>query len=237
MCAGVPFTSPARRSPRPDRRRHNPGRHRPGVGTIRLLADGEGGWSLAPVKRPTHYVGRVGALAVALGVGGVIVGLPGLAAADTGGSNSGASATAGVAEKSGESESKRRPRGASRTGTPDSSSASTSPAGLAGAARAGRKPTRLQRSRTIRRSRRCLIRAQRVGWARGSRSRHPARARRTAAPRQPRRTGRRPTWIPPFPSRRLPATTCPRRQWSRTRSVRRWCPTVPPRRRCRRSAS
>jgi len=48
------------------------------------VADDAGGWSLAPVTRPTHYVGRVGALAVALGVGGVIAGMPAVAMADTG---------------------------------------------------------------------------------------------------------------------------------------------------------
>ncbi|MBU3707028.1 MAG: hypothetical protein FGM50_10175, partial [Mycobacterium sp.] len=53
------------------------------MGMLRLIDDGDGQWSLTPVTRPTHYVGRVGALAIALGVGGVIAGAP-AALADTG---------------------------------------------------------------------------------------------------------------------------------------------------------
>jgi len=63
--------------------RRTGGRHRLAHGTVRIVDDGVGGWSLTPVTRPTHYVGRVGALAVALGVGGVIIGLPSVASADT----------------------------------------------------------------------------------------------------------------------------------------------------------
>ena len=62
-------------------RRDSPaGRHRIAVGALRLVEHGDGEWSLKPVTRPTHYVGRVGALAVALGVGG----MPAVAAADPG---------------------------------------------------------------------------------------------------------------------------------------------------------
>ena len=60
------------------------------VGAVRLVADDAGAWSLAPVTRPTHYIGRVGALAVALGVGGVIAGMPAVAMADTGTSDTAA---------------------------------------------------------------------------------------------------------------------------------------------------
>ena len=71
--------------PRSGRHRRDFGsRHRPAVGMLRMVADGDRGWALAPVPRPTDYVGRVGALAVALGVGGMIGGLPAVAAADTG---------------------------------------------------------------------------------------------------------------------------------------------------------
>ena len=61
-----------------------------------------GGWSLAPVvPATTQYVGRVGALAVALGVGGVLLGWPAAALADedgadpTGSAPSSATAPAG----------------------------------------------------------------------------------------------------------------------------------------------
>lgn len=71
--------------------RHNTdtGRHRLAPGAIRLVEDGAGGWSLTPV-RPTSHIGRVGALAVflgvgvSMGVGGAITGLPAVAVADTG---------------------------------------------------------------------------------------------------------------------------------------------------------
>jgi hypothetical protein len=60
------------------------GRHRLAAGSKRLVSDAPGRWSLMPVPRPTLYVGRVGALAVLLGVGAAITGLPAVAAADTG---------------------------------------------------------------------------------------------------------------------------------------------------------
>ena len=61
-------------------------------------------------RRPTNYIGRVGALAVAFGVGGVIAGLP-LAAADTG-----ASSDAGSAQSSADNASSTR--SGTRAGSP-----------------------------------------------------------------------------------------------------------------------
>ena len=55
----------------------------------RLVEDGSDGWALAPVTRPTHYVGRVGVLAAALGVGVLLSVLPAAAYADSGSENSG----------------------------------------------------------------------------------------------------------------------------------------------------
>lgn len=53
-----------------------------------------GGVVLRPLLvRSSGYVGRVGALAVALGVGAVVVGLPGVAFADTSGSAGAAGAS------------------------------------------------------------------------------------------------------------------------------------------------
>ena len=68
----------------------NTGRHRLAVGSIRLVDDGAGNWTLAPVHRPSFPIGRVGALAVFLGVGGALAALPGTASADTGSSEAGA---------------------------------------------------------------------------------------------------------------------------------------------------
>ena len=68
-------------------------------------------------RRPTHYVGRVGALAIALGVGGAIVGLP-LAAADTeAASDAGSTANAGRSQSSPATDNATRARG--RAGSPD----------------------------------------------------------------------------------------------------------------------
>ena len=72
--------------------RRRGGRHRASVGTVRLVDDGAGVWSLSRGLRPVDHVGRVGALAVALGVGGAIIGLPAVAAADTGSGGSTGSA-------------------------------------------------------------------------------------------------------------------------------------------------
>ena len=77
-------------APHPGRRRG--GRHRVSVGTVRLVDDGSGVWALSRGTRPVDHVGRVGALAVALGVGGAIIGLPAVAAADTGSDGSAGSA-------------------------------------------------------------------------------------------------------------------------------------------------
>ncbi|HOB49026.1 MAG TPA: hypothetical protein PKK01_06890, partial [Mycobacterium sp.] len=57
------------------------GRHRISVGTVRLVDDGSGVWTLSRGSRPTDHVGRVGALALALGVGGAIMAFPAVAAA------------------------------------------------------------------------------------------------------------------------------------------------------------
>ena len=65
---------------------------------------------LAPAGRPTHYVGRVGALAVALGIGGAIVGMP-VAAADTGTADATAGSSAGSGQGTqGRAETSRSPR-------------------------------------------------------------------------------------------------------------------------------
>ena len=63
------------------RRRGNiGGRHRLAAGSMRLVSDASGQWSLMPAPRPTQYVGRVGALAILLGVGAAIFcALPALA--------------------------------------------------------------------------------------------------------------------------------------------------------------
>jgi len=97
-----------------------------GTGRLRQIS--------GPTQRPVHHVGRVGALAVALGVGGVIAALP-PAAADTGGpSDGGSSQTASEAGNSaGDSTGTRGPRAQTRTGSPDRSARGASErAGTAG---------------------------------------------------------------------------------------------------------
>ena len=89
-------------------------RHRPRAGALRMVDDGDGGWALAPAARPVNYVGRVGALAVALGVGGiglggVVVGSSAVAAADTGAD---ASSTASETSQSQETSAGGEPAGA-----------------------------------------------------------------------------------------------------------------------------
>lgn len=75
--------------------------HHPSAGSLRIVGDGEGTWLLTPDAAPpgkppnNNYVGRVGALAVALGVGGVLVGLPTVAAADNRSGDDGVSQTSG----------------------------------------------------------------------------------------------------------------------------------------------
>jgi endoglycosylceramidase len=100
------------------RRGDNGGRHRLAAGSMRLVSDASGQWSLMPVARPTQYVGRVGALAVLLGVGAAITGLPAVAAADTG---SGADTTVATdATDSSPAPAPRRPSRGARTDSADS---------------------------------------------------------------------------------------------------------------------
>lgn len=74
-----------------------------------------------PVRSP-HQVGRVGALAVALGVGAAaMVGLAGAAAADTGADNSPGSAGEGAAHSGGAGAAKGKARAGNRGGSADSS--------------------------------------------------------------------------------------------------------------------
>ena len=70
-----------------------------------------------PTRRPVHHVGRVGALAVALGVGGVIAGLP-VAAADTGTSSESRSAPS-ASEAGSSNNSNPGTRARTRAGSPD----------------------------------------------------------------------------------------------------------------------
>ena len=87
------------------RRGNNPVGHRLADGSLRVVGEGIGGWSLTTGKPAgSDYVGRVGALAVALGVGGFFVGFPAVAAADTRSDSSQTSgATSGSTDSSGSS--------------------------------------------------------------------------------------------------------------------------------------
>ena len=76
------------------------GRHRRSPGALRLVRDNAGDWALTSVNHATHSVGRVGTLAVALVVGGVIFGLPATAAADDGGVDARGSADGSAATTS-----------------------------------------------------------------------------------------------------------------------------------------
>lgn len=78
-----------RRGQQKDHQRREAARHRRAADAIRLVEDGVTGRSTASATSPNRYVGRVGGLAVALGVGAVIAGLPVVAAADTGTGNTG----------------------------------------------------------------------------------------------------------------------------------------------------
>ena len=144
MCAQVPSMNSAEEHKNPRRqRRERSGRHRLASGTIRVVEDDAGVWSLAPVNRPAHYVGRVGALAVALGVGGAIVGLPGVAAADSGGSAAADStASTGSSARSGETAGTRRSRGATRADATRSSSDPSPGVESGSTSRTGRAATR-----------------------------------------------------------------------------------------------
>ena len=124
MCAD---NTPAMRASRPGpRHRSNVGRQRPLLGVTWLFAGRPESRGAFPSARSTDYVGRVGALAVALGVGAAVAGVGGVAAADTG-DDSGAGRGAA---RSGDSESSSRaPRsGERRTGSAARSVDSPSPA-------------------------------------------------------------------------------------------------------------
>ena len=125
MCAD---NLPARRSLRPGpRHRAGTGEHRPSRGAARLVSVRSDGRAVFPSARSTDYVGRVGALAVALGVGAAIAGLGGVAAADTG-TDTGTRDGSGGASRSGDSEpTTRTPRGGDRRKAP-ADRAATDPA-------------------------------------------------------------------------------------------------------------
>jgi len=104
----------SRRDRRADGAKQSGARHRPATGTLRVTHDSAGRWHLTPAPRPTHFVGRVGALAIALGIGVVIAELPAVAAADPGPVNG-----AGSTQSSGSSDSAAgaaRQRGGTRSG-------------------------------------------------------------------------------------------------------------------------
>ncbi len=98
--------------------------------------------SLAPTTHPTNYIGRVGALAVALGCGGVIAALPAVAAADTGNSAQ-TTATKGSTDQ-GQARATRQAQGA-RPASPGAASSgrttrgSDKPSGAVGAKSSGRR--------------------------------------------------------------------------------------------------
>ena len=98
---------------RRDRRAHS-GRHRATAGKLRVTYNGAGRWYLAPTTRATHFVGRVGALAIALGIGVVIAELPAVASADTGSGSTTGSSQNSDSTKSGVGAS--NPRGGARPG-------------------------------------------------------------------------------------------------------------------------
>ena len=126
-------------------RRDAGGRHRPSVEALRVVENPEGGWSLAPAIRSTHYVGRVGALAVAMGIGGAIVALPAVAVADsmeTGSAESADSAPARPGQRS-----DNRPGFAAPE--TDSSSETASTADSPGEAQPGRNRGQLRDSDRI----------------------------------------------------------------------------------------
>ena len=84
------------------------------------------GQVVPPPVRSTHQVGRVGALAVALGVGAAaMVGLAGAAAADTGADNSPGSAGEGAAHSGGAGVAKGKARAGNRGSSADSSQAAS----------------------------------------------------------------------------------------------------------------
>lgn len=101
--------------------RNSRGRHRLATGALRLVEKTTGEWSLTPVTRSTHYVGRVGALALFLGIGGAITGLPVAAADVTGDGNADASASAGTSDSAPSPRHSRGARSESQEPTTDSS--------------------------------------------------------------------------------------------------------------------
>lgn len=97
-------------------RKTSTGRHRPSNGTSRIVDDGSGVWTIVPIATSTAPVGRVGALAVALGVGVAIAGIPAVAAADdTGSTESAQGSLTGAA-----SSAARSPRGGARVAQAES---------------------------------------------------------------------------------------------------------------------
>ncbi|MFM9034782.1 MAG: IPT/TIG domain-containing protein, partial [Mycobacterium sp.] len=110
--------------------RHRRDRQLPVAQTARLIDDGSA-WPAvppptSPPARSAHYVGRVGALAVALGVGAAIFGSTTVAAADTGapdttgsaGQESDAGATAGAPTRKTQAGNRRTPRRAAADASP-----------------------------------------------------------------------------------------------------------------------
>jgi hypothetical protein len=84
--------------------------------------------SISHVSTYSRYIGRVGALAAALGIGVMVVASPGLAAADTTGTSSESSSTGSASSTSGETPSGESSAGSvatSTTGTAASSTATT----------------------------------------------------------------------------------------------------------------
>ena len=95
--------------------------------------------------RPSKYVGRVGALAVALGVGGAVLGFAAAATADTGTSDSGAP-SAGEGSRTGDTGRAAATRGADRRTATAGQTASAPTDGSADESLAGRAVTPGQRS-------------------------------------------------------------------------------------------
>lgn len=128
--------------------RETAGRHRLAVGAVRLTRDEAGDWMLAAVTRPTHHVGRVGALAVALGVGGAITWLPAVAAADSGSDGASGSVQAHSASRSEDAPGASiKPAVSDRAGSAGSSAIADSPVGTSEIASGPRGGAAAPRSR------------------------------------------------------------------------------------------
>jgi len=91
-----------------------------------MIRAGAANWLSAPVTRPTHYVGRVGALAVALGIGGALAGMP-AAAADTGAETSDAATGSSAGSSQSRADTARSPRTARRGGAPGGETPNAAP--------------------------------------------------------------------------------------------------------------